>query len=180
MTAKQLLKALFGLLNRGTATADETSLFKGMAHDELVERFVAYLNAHRHYLGYCQIEASHALNDKGVDILLTAEAGKVGFQLKSHFDVSEKDFAAKVKRQWAESHSHALDHYFILLCSPLVDDANDYSQKISHLLNELSQMKTEYHTAYGPRNAVQFFRDLPLISREELLLQRAIDEGCLH
>lgn len=180
MTSKQLLKVLFGLFNRGAATAGETSLFKGMAHGELVEKLVAYLNGHRHFLGYCQIEQSHALNDKGVDIMLTAEAGKVGFQLKSHFDVSEKDFAAKVKRQWAESHAHALDHYFILICSPLADETNDYSQKVSHLLNELSLMKSDYHTAYGPRNAVQFFRGLPHVSRDELLLQKAIDEDCLH
>jgi hypothetical protein len=180
MTAKQLLKVLFGLLNRGTARAEDSSLFENMPHDELVEKFAAYLNTHRHYLGYCQIEQSHALNDKGVDILLTAEAGKVGFQLKSHFDVGEKAFAANVKRQWAESHSHGLDHYFILICSPLADGGDDYSQKISHLLNELSQMKTNYHTALGPRNAVQFFRGLPPVSRNDLLFQKAIDDDCLH
>ncbi len=180
MSQKSVIKALFGLLHRGAGSDEDTSLFTGLSHEAIVQRFAAYLNAHRHFLGYCQIEESHAMNEKGVDILLTTADCKVGFQLKSHYDVTEDKFAANVKRQWAESHAHGLDHYFILVCSPLKDGDMDFGKKISHLLNELSQMKTAYHTALGPKNAVQFFRGLPPLTREELLVQRAITDDCLH
>jgi len=179
MNQKPILKVLFGLLNRGSGAGGDTSLFAGLSHDVIVQQFVAYLNGHRHFLGYCQIEVLHALNDKGVDILLSASACKVGFQLKSHFDVTEDAFAANVKRQITESHAHGLDHYFILICSPLKHRKKDYGQRITHLLGELSQLKTPYHTAFGPRNAVQFFRGLPLLTRDELLLQQAITDDCL-
>jgi hypothetical protein len=180
MSQNSVIKVLLGLLNRGAGSDDDTSLFTDLSHDAIIQQFVAYLNAHRHFIGSCHIEESHALNDKGVDILLAAADCKVGFQLKSHFDVTEDAFAANVKRQWAESHAHGLDHYFILICSPLKQGSKNYSQRISHILNELSQMKTAYHTAFGPKNAVQFFRGLPPLTREELLLQRAITDDCLH
>lgn len=180
MSQKSVIKVLLGLLNRGAGSDEDTSLFSNLSHDAIIRQFVAYLNAHRHFIGSCRIEESHALNDKGVDIILAAADCKIGFQLKSHFDVTEDDFAANVKRQWAESYAHGLDHYFILICSPLKHGPKNYGHRISHLLNELSQMKTAYHTAFGPKNAVQFFRGLPSLTREELLLQRAITDDCLH
>lgn len=181
MSLQQLLKLLFCVLDRGAGKTEDTHLFTNMSHQELVSRFIAYIDQHRHYLGYCQIEQSHALNDKGVDVLLRAEGGKVGFQLKSHFDVTEDAFAANVKRQLAESFAHGLDHYFILVCSPLIKtEKTDYSHRISHMLNELSMMKTNYHVAYGPLNTVRFFSGLPAVSRDDLLVRKAIDDDCLH
>lgn len=180
MNRKSVLKVLLGLLNRGSGADDDTSLFADLPHEAVIQKFVGYLNAHRHFVGICHIEPSHALNDKGVDILVTGADFKVGFQLKSHFDVTEGAFAANVKRQWAESHAHGLDHYFILICSPLKFGQKDYGHKISHLLSELSQMKTTSLTAFGPRNTVRFFSGLPAVTREELLLHRAISEDCLH
>ena len=158
MSQKPVVKILFGLLNRGSGAVEDTSLFTNLSHEALVRQFVAYLNTHRHFLGSCQIEELHALNDRGVDVLLSVADCKIGFQIKSHFDVTENDFAANVKRQWAESHAHGIDHYFILICSPLKHGKKDHGQRISHLLNELCQLKTAYHTAFGPRNVVQFFR----------------------
>lgn len=180
MANQRFAKVLAALLGRGVCQADDTAIFAGMSHDDLVRRFVGYLNAHRHFLGYCNIEECHALNDKGVDIVVRGEDAKIGFQLKSHFDVGEEDFAAKVKRQMTESFAHGLDQYFILVCCPLRHGAKDYSQKISHLLNELSVLKTPYHTAFGPRNAAQYFRDLPPLTRDELLAQKAVGDDCLH
>jgi len=151
-----------------------------MLHDDLLRQFVAYLNAHRHFLGYCHIEECHALNDNGVDIILRSESVKIGFQLKSHFDVKEKDFASKVKRQMTESLAHALDLYVILICCPMQDGKPPLSHKISHLLNELSILHTPYHVAFGPQNAAQYFRGLPLLTRDELLTQKVIEEESLH
>ena len=181
METQRLLKLLFCLLDRGTGTPEETLLFDGMSHDQLVRTFTDYLNLHRHYIGYCHIEQSHALNDRGVDIILQAQGGKIGFQIKSHFDVKQESFAANVKRQYAESFAHGLDHYIILVCCPLRREGKvDLQHKVSHLLNELSSMKTEYHAAYGPSNAVKYFMGLPTLTRDELLLRRAIDAEVLN
>ena len=181
MEAQRLLKLLFCLLDRGTGSSNDALLFDGMSHEQLVRTFVEYLNQHRHYIGYCHIEQSHALNDRGVDIILQAQRGKIGFQIKSHFDVKQEDFAANVKRQYTESLAHGLDHYFILICCPLRKEGKvDLQQKVSHLLNELSSLKTEYHTVYGPLNTARYFMGLPTLSRDELLLRRAVDSEPLH
>lgn len=180
MTKQQFVKILYALLGRGKAREEDTSLFSDMLHDELIRQFVGYLNAHRHFLGYCQIEECHALNDNGVDIILRGESVKIGFQLKSHFDVKEKEFASKVKRQMTESFAHALDLYVILICCPVQEGKPPFSHKISHLLNELSVLHTPYHVAFGPQNAVQYFRGLPPLTRDELLTQKVIEEVCLH
>ena len=169
------------LLNRGAHSEEETRFFQDVAHDALVNALVEYLNNHRHFLGYCHIEVHHALNEKGVDVIVTTNDCKVGFQVKSHFDVTEKDFATKVKRQFAESFSHALNHYFILICAPLVaDKGKDYRGKVNNILNELSHFRNVDFDAYGPRTTVGIFRELPKVSREELLLKQAITDECLH
>jgi len=143
-------------------------------------QFTDYLNRHRHFLGYCHIEQNQALNDKGVDIILHTNDAKIGFQIKSHFDVNEKNFAANVKRQLAESFMHNLAHYVILIYCPLQNGETSYTDKISHLLSELSQMKTNYHQAYGPTNTVPYFLNPSVVSRDELLVQRAITDDALH
>src|SRR5439155_10258447 len=86
-----------------------------------------------------------------------------------------------VKRQYAESFAHGLDHYIILICCLLRKEGNvDLQQKVSHLLNELSSMKTKYHSVYGPLNTAKYFMGLPALSRDELLLRRAIDSEALQ
>lgn len=181
MATPGIILVLKCLLNRGAHSEEETRFFQDIAHDTLVNALVEYLNNHRHLLGYCQIEVHHALNEKGVDVIVTTDDCKIGFQVKSHFDVTEKDFATKVKRQFAESFSHALNHYFILICAPLVaDKGKDYRGKVNNILNELSHFRNVDFDAYGPRTTVGIFRELPKVSREELLLRKAITDEGLH
>lgn len=174
------LRVLFSLLSRGSSQATETSLFANLPHEELVTRFLAYLDQHRHFLGPCQIEESHALNEHGVDLILRAGTIKIGFQIKSHHDVKQADFANSVKRQLTESSVHRLDHYFILICALYQEGSKDLSARISHLLNELSMMETLNQTAYGPCNTVRFFQGLPPLTRDELIKHEIIDESALH
>src|SRR5271163_1069135 len=103
MSKNGILSVLKCLLSRGLGTEDETKAFADITHDALLATLVSYLNAHRHYLGYCHIEVAQALNDRGVDVIFSAEGCRVGFQVKSHFDVTEDGFAANVKRQFTES-----------------------------------------------------------------------------
>jgi hypothetical protein len=102
---EQLAIEVLCLLDRGTATPTETRYFVEKCHDELVEEFRQYLELHNSLLGTPHIEITQALNDRGVDVLLQRGFCKVGFQIKSHYDVSEEKFAANVKRQLTESYS---------------------------------------------------------------------------
>jgi hypothetical protein len=168
------------LLNRGLSDAESTACFAEVRHDTLLTQFASYLDQHRHFFGICHIEQNQALNDKGVDLILQTEDAKIGFQIKSHFDVGEEHFATKVKRQLAESFMHSLSHYVIIICCPLRHGKTNYADKISHLVSELSQMKTSYHRAYGPTNAVPYFVNSTVLSRDELLRQQIITDDALY
>jgi hypothetical protein len=180
--SRQGIEGILGcLLDRGTGTEQDTHFFIGVSHDELVRRLIDYLNAHRHYLGYCQIEPCQALNDKGVDVFLRSSGCTVGFQIKSHFDVQEDDFASNVKRQFAEALSYGLDLYYILICSALVKEGKkDYRMKVAHLQNELRLFKAVRSETYGPLNTVVYFKGTIRVSREELLARKAIADDALH
>jgi hypothetical protein len=75
---------------------------------------------------------------------------------------------------------HGLSQYIILICCPLEDQDESYAGKISHLLNELSHMKTQYHQAYGPANTVQYFLNPSVVPRDELLRLKAIADDALY
>jgi hypothetical protein len=157
------------LLDRGNGTSDETLYFAGKSHDDLVEEFRRYLEMHFSLIGSSHVEITQALNDRGTDLQLKREGCKIGFQIKSPYDVSEDDFSAKVKRQLAESSAHGLDKWFLLICSPLQYEGHDYTGRITHLLNEISTYKTNYAEAYGPRNAIRYFNNPDTLSEEEFI-----------
>ena len=168
------------LLNRGLSTEDDTRWFAGVRHDDLIRTLLDYLNAHRHFLGYCHIDGRQALNDRGVDVVLLSGGFKAGFQIKSHVDVASDSFSANVKRQFAEALSYGLDHYYLLICSPLVDGDDDLRMKIAHLLNDVALYQKIRFDAFGPLNTITVFKRPPTVSREELLIRKAISDDCLH
>lgn len=168
------------LLNRGIGSREETHWFDGVPHDTLIRTLLDYLNTHRHFLGYCQIDDRQALNDRGVDVVLSASGFKAGFQIKSHFDVTEKEFSANVKRQFAEALSHGLDHYYLLVCSALTGGKPNLEMRVHHVLNEIDLYKNVNFETFGPLNTVRIFNKPPKVSREELLVRKAIDDDCLH
>jgi hypothetical protein len=181
MSKQGISSVLECLLNRGTGSEEDTYYFSDIKHDVLLNTLKDYLNNHRHFLGYCHIEVCQALNDRGVDLILTTNNYKIGFQIKSHFDVTEKDFAAKVKRQFAEALSHDLDLYYILICSAMIIDGNNnYKMRVTHLLNEIGLYKKVDFVVYSPLNTIMIFKHPPTVAREELLKRQAIDESSLH
>jgi hypothetical protein len=181
MSKHGIVSVLGCLLNRGLGTEADTRAFADIKHDALVTTLVNYLNAHRHYLGFCHIEVGQALNDKGVDVILSAEGCRVGFQVKSHFDVTEDDFAAKVKRQFAEALSYKLDHYYILICSAMMKKGRqDYKQRVAHLLNEIRLFQGVNFDAFGPLTTIKYFRAPATVTRDELLTRKAIADDCLY
>lgn len=181
MDSHGLTRILHCLLNRGTVSPSETKFFQAVKHDALVDTLAQYLNAHRRFLNACHIEATQALNDKGVDLMLEADGTKVGFQIKSHFDITEKDCNRKVKAQFAEALSFGLDHYYIMLCCAMIKDGtNDYGMKATHLRNELALFRNVSFTVYGPQTTATLFRAPPMVSRHDLLINDAIADDALH
>jgi len=176
-----LIEAVLGcLLNRGLSPENEAVWFAGKRHDDLIRILLDYLNAHRHFLGYCQIQSRHALNERGVDVLLAAGDFRAGFQIKSHGDVKRSSFSADVKRQFADALSYGLDHYYLLICSPLDVEKKDLRPRINSLLNDMELYQHVKFTALGPTSVVKIFRDSPPMSRDDLLTRGAIFDECLH
>jgi hypothetical protein len=177
----RLTRVLDCLLNRGTVSPTDTRFFQTLKHEVLVDTLAQYLNAHRRFLSRCHIETTQALNDKGVDLLLEADGIKVGFQIKSHYDVTEKDFNRKVKAQFSEALSFGLDHYYVLFCAAMIKDGtNDFGMKVTHLRNELALFRNVNFTVYGPQTTATLFRKPPTVTRHELLLNDAISDDALH
>jgi hypothetical protein len=164
------------LLNRGSSPDPDTKYFERLRHDALIVDLASYLNSHRRFLGFCRLERAQNLNDRGVDLLLLANEEKIGFQIKSEYDVSEDSFAANVKRQFAEALSHSLTHYFILICASMAT----HKSRISHLMNEIALFKNIDFSIYSPNNLVIPFRDRPTVTRDELLLKHAITDDALY
>lgn len=167
------------LLNRGLSNEEDTRWFADVRHADLIQMFLDYLNRHRHFLGYCHIDSRQALNDRGVDVYLSSDAFKAGFQIKSHFDVASRDFSATVKRQFAEALSYGLNHYYLLICSPYFHGQSDFRMKIAHLLNDVDLFQKVAFDTFDPLNTVTIFKQPQTITREELLIRKAISDLCL-
>ncbi len=181
MAQHKLINVLNCLLNRGTTQSTETLFFKDVKHDELVNTLSSYLNAHRRFLSLCHIENSQALNDKGVDLILKADSSKIGFQIKSHFDVTKKNFNLKVKAQFADALAYGLDHYYVMFCCPIIKDGSvNFGMKMTHLRNELELFQKINFTVYGPQVTAALFANPPTVTRNELLLNGAISDDALH
>jgi hypothetical protein len=164
------------LLSRGSLADPETEYFRGIPHDTLISTLTSYLNSHRHFLGICRVERTQNLNDRGVDLFLLSDDAKIGFQIKSEYDVSEDRFAANVKRQFTEALSHSLTYYLILICAPMTT----HKSRISHLMNEMLLIENIEFSIYSPNNLVIPFRDKPTVTRDELLLRHAVTDDALY
>lgn len=147
------------ILNRGIGTEEDTLFFHKCSHEELLSIFAKYLELNENVLGNLKLDITQGLNDRGVDIIAYIGECKVGFQLKSDYDVNQNDFAKDVKRQLTESHAHGLDKWYLLICAPY-DASHSNAHKIRHLLNELSNLKIPYHCAFGPLHTVKMFKDI--------------------
>jgi len=156
MINQRVITNMSCIFDRGMGSIDETSYFAEKSHADLVEEFCSYLEMHRLFISN-HLEITQALNDRGTDLILNSDNCKLGFQIKSHYDVTENDFAANVKRQQTESLAHGLDKWYLLVCSPLQFRSQDYLGRIQYLLSEISSYKTNYIEVYSPRNAIRFF-----------------------
>lgn len=152
MTKQESIVNLSSIFNRGSSKDPDTLFFKDKKHDELLDLLQDYIQHSSFLIGNPRVFKTQSLNDHGVDLIVEfPNKSKIGLQIKSHFDVTEKDFAVKVKAQMADSQFHGLDKWYLFICSPINDGTTDYSFKISHLINEFSGYKTTYHVIYSPQ-----------------------------
>ncbi|NOU85761.1 hypothetical protein GC102_08235 [Paenibacillus sp. LMG 31460] len=148
MSKHKVITAISILLNRGQDL--NTLIFKDRSHDEMVKELRDYLELNKEYLGgNILLNFTQSLNDHGVDLLLEVpDCVKIGFQVKCHRDVEDAQFAANVKRQFAESFAHGLDKWFLI--QTISDDRYQLSfnlkrdnyaefQRIVNRLNQLSK-----------------------------------------
>jgi hypothetical protein len=161
------VSTLFALAGRGDKA--RTAYFDDRKHDVLCERLVGFLERHRSLLRYEKVEVAQALNDRGVDVLLTFGEIRVGIQIKSYFDVGEDGFAANVKRQATESLAHGIVKWYLLICCP-----EEYKTgRVAHLLNELSALQTKYIATYSPRNCIGLFSGDTTVEEDEFSMMLA-------
>lgn len=173
MNNKDLITSISILLNQSSINENDILYFENKKHDELVEKLRCYLFNNKSYIGNPKLEILQGLNDHGVDLLLETHDGlKVGFQVKSHFDVSEKDFSKNLKRQITESSFHNISKLYILICSPYDTGDNNYKPKIANILSELSGFKTNFHCAYSPISCIGLFINNKTMDEEHFHLTK--------
>lgn len=132
MTKQETIINISTILKRKSSLDKDTNFFENKKHDNLLDMILRYVEDSSALVGNPKVFKTQALNDHGVDLIIEyPNRCKIGIQIKSHFDVSEKDFAVKVKAQFAESKFHGLDKWYLLICSPLVesDGKKNYSDK---------------------------------------------------
>lgn len=164
MKKQQIVSAVSVLMNRGQD--DNTGIFTKRNHDSMVRELQNYIEMNKSHLGGNVIlNFTQAMNDHGVDLILEIpDRVKIGFQIKSHYDVSEDNFAANVKRQFAESFAHGLDKWILIICAPLHDGKRNWEPRIAHLINEMSMFKTNMFAIYNPRHAAALFQQMNALS----------------
>ena len=158
MNKEDLVTRISILLNKPIDDENKIQYFENKKHDDSVEELRQYLIKNKDFIGNPQLEFLQGLNDHGVDLILKTHNNiKIGFQVKSHVDVSRDDFASKVKTQMTESAFHGIHKLYLLICSPYISGNNNYKSRISHLLSELSSYKTNYHCSYSPVSCAGVF-----------------------
>ena len=139
--------AIHEFLWRNAGEAALTKAFRNRGHDALLE--LLRTKADKALLGRPRIITTQSLQDAGCDLVIEwgAEA-KYGVQLKSHFDISEKEFAAKTCSQIQNSRQHGLNRLYVLLAGDLTDKSQE--QKVRGFEATVSKMNDSYVRTVSP------------------------------
>lgn len=139
--------AIHDFLWRKPGTAAKTKGFQKLGHDALLEILRKKVEAE--LSGKPRIVPTQSLQDAGCDLVVEwSEDAKYGVQLKSHFDIGEKDFAAKTTSQIQNSRQHGLRRLYVLLAGDLTDESQE--QKTRGLAANVSKMKDSYVFVVSP------------------------------
>lgn len=139
--------AVHDFLWREPAPAAKTKAFIGRGHDALLE--LLRKKAETELPGKPRIVLTQSLQDAGCDLIIEwSEDAKYGVQLKSHFDIGEKDFAAKTTSQIQNSRQHGLRRLYVLLAGDLTNPSQQ--QKGRGFDATVSKMKDSYVFSVSP------------------------------
>jgi hypothetical protein len=139
--------AIHSFLWRNAGEAAHTKAFRNRGHDVLLA--LLQTKADKALPGGPRIITTQSLQDAGCDIVIEwgAEA-KYGVQLKSHFDITEKEFAAKTTSQIQNSRQHGLNRLYVLLAGDLTDKSQE--QKVRGFEATVSKMNDSYVRTVSP------------------------------
>ena len=167
MEAQELVSRISIILNKGYGNFEDTEYFRDKPHDELIEEFMEYLELHNEHIGNPHNEITHMLNEHGTDIVIDIDGIQIGFQIKSHQDLTDEDFARNVFAQMAESMAIRLAKWYILICAP----NREFEGRINHLMNRINALQSIYQAYYSPRNTIQYFNNPEVLSTEKFNLE---------
>jgi hypothetical protein len=141
MTPEEFLDRFIAMLQVQPAVPERTHAFLETKHEELCLALLSWFNQLLLLFGdVVQVAITQGLHDEGVDLLVEqlSTHKRIGLQVKSYFDISEKDFHQKVLSQITASKKHDLMRLFVILCADLTDPTQ--LNRSRGLVSELSQM----------------------------------------
>jgi hypothetical protein len=141
MNREEAIKLILNLFNVESKSEEETAVFQGASHEELLDALEYWIDQCKMIFGDVVIDNLQGFKDSGVDIGISLVRSNIrfGLQVKSHGDIEKPDFYTKVKSQAFESDSHSLEKYIILFGG----DMNTQKTKVNGIIAELSQRNTD-------------------------------------
>jgi hypothetical protein len=138
-------------------------------HDPYVEALRDWLHSYgSSWAEQPTISILQGLNDRGVDLKIEFKTAglNVGFQVKSYGDISNKDFSTKIWQQIGQFRSHAIDHFYIVLCGDMTDSS--HYQKVRIFQGSLEQGSYPEISVIPPEQALQLYQsfDCPIDAEE--------------
>ena len=138
---------LHEILWKNTAERSLTSGFKGKGHDDLLGLLQGKVD--KDLEGKPNSILLQSLQDAGCDLLIDWGSGqKYGIQLKSHFDIGEKDFQKNTLAQIQRSKEHGLKRLYVLLAGDMTERSQE--QKVRGFEANISKQNDEYVVTISP------------------------------
>ena len=148
-----LMSAFVGNLDMSPADIDMAR----MSHEGAIQLLAEFLSSLEKILPtLVQAIETHGISEDGVDILLRSMPGglTIGWQLKSHYDLTQPDFQRSVLAQILRSKKYDLDRFIVVLCT----DPLEHSKKIKALVTEVAQTSSDYVRVVLPEDFLRILR----------------------
>lgn len=146
------LEDILKLLDPPAVPVEQTSKFKGVAHDKI-------LYAYKNWIEYLKllirepisVEIIQGQQDEGVDLIVTYLVSnmKIGLQVKSNNEIVNDDFRSKIMSQITYSRKHGLSKLLIAPCADLKRRSQDF--KVRNLMSQMSQLGDDYVIILQPQ-----------------------------
>jgi len=139
--------AIHAFLWRRAAEVTRTKGFQKQRHDVMLNRLQR--QADEQLPGRPRVTITQSLQDSGCDLLIEwGTDAKYGVQMKSHYDISEADFAGKTVGQIQDSRQHGLKGLYVLLAGDMTNQSQ--IQRVRGFQARVSKMKDKYVQVIAP------------------------------